>query len=365
MDDLNCWLRLMAVPGLDVSKLAALSPAISIAELCQASTFQLQQLGLSGAQSLHLQQSQNKADAARRWLEASPNHWFMPYTDPRYPPLLNQIKHPPLGLFGHGDAMALSKPQIAIVGSRRPTPAGRQLALEFAAELAALGFVITSGLARGIDGAAHQGALRVQGQTIAVMGHGLCYVYPPQHQALHQQITEHGAVLSEFLPQQHAKPEFFPIRNRIVVGLSLGTLVVEAAEKSGSLISAHYAADYNREVFAIPGSIRNPQAAGCHELIQQGAKLTRSVADIVEELAPQLVAGLIRSTLEKNSCLPHLSDDGLLANVGDEATAIDLIADRAAMPVADVTIALQQLELSGAVAAVPGGYIRVRGPSHV
>jgi len=360
MDDLNCWLRLMAVPGLDVSKLVSLRPALSIAELCQASTFQLQQLGLTGAQSLHLQQSQKKADAAQHWLVSDSSHWFIPHTDPRYPPLLQQIRHPPLGLFGCGDPAVLCKPQIAIVGSRRPTPTGRQLALEFAAELATLGFVITSGLARGIDGAAHQGALRVQGQTIAVMGHGLCHLYPPQHQALQQQIIAQGAVLSEFLPQQHAKPEFFPIRNRIVVGLSLGTLVVEAAEKSGSLISAYYAADYNREVFAIPGSIRNPQAAGCHQLIQQGAKLTRSVADIIEELAPQLAADLFSNPVEKNSCLPHLSDEGLLANVGDEATATDLIADRAAMPVADVTIALQQLELAGAVAAVPGGYIRVR-----
>ncbi len=360
MDDLNCWLRLMAVPGLDVSKLVTLSPAISITELCRASAAELQQRGLSVTQSLHLQQSQSKADAAKRWLDAGPSRWFIPYTDPLYPPLLLQIRHPPLGLFGCGDPAVLCKPQIAIVGSRKPTPAGRQLALEFAGELAALGFVITSGLARGIDAAAHQGALRAQGQTIAVMGHGLCHVYPPQHQALQQQIISQGAVLAEFLPQQHAKPEFFPIRNRIVVGLSLGTLVVEAAEKSGSLISAHYAADYNREVFAIPGSIRNPQVAGCHQLIQQGAKLTRSVADILEELAPQLAAELFSNQVEKNSCMPHLSDEGLLANVGDEATATDLIADRAAMPVADVTIALQKLELAGAVAAVPGGYIRVR-----
>jgi len=360
MDDLNYWLRLMAVPGLDYSRLAAIGPAISIAELFQASVPQLQQWGLTGPQSLHLQQSQYKADAAQRWLDASAQHWFIPFTDSLYPPLLREITHPPLGLFGCGDPQVLSQPQIAIVGSRRPTPAGRQLAVEFASELAALGYVITSGLARGIDGAAHFGALQVQGQTIAVMGHGLCHLYPPQHQALQQQIIASGAVVSEFLPQQHPKPEFFPIRNRIVVGLSLGTLVVEAAEKSGSLISARYAADYNREVFAIPGSIRNPQAAGCHQLIQQGAKLTCSIADIMEELAPQLAVNLFSDAVEKNSCSLHLSDASLLANVGDEATAIDLIADRAAMPVADVTIALQQLELAGAIAAVPGGYIRVR-----
>lgn len=360
MDDLICWLRLMAVPGFNASALNSINPAISVAELCQATSTQLQQLGLSAACALHLTQSHRKSALALEWLHSSAANWFIPFTDPRYPPLLREIKHPPLGLFGIGDLTVLRKPQLAIVGSRRPTPAGKQLALEFAAELAALGFVITSGLARGIDGAAHQGALKAKGETVAVMGHGLCHLYPPQHQLLQQQIIEHGAVVSEFLPQQHPKAEFFPIRNRIVVGLSLGTLVVEAAEKSGSLISANYAADYGREVFAIPGSIRNPQAAGCHQLILQGAKLTRTVADIVEELAPQLAADFFISPIEKNSCTQPLSDDGLLANVGDEATAIDLIADRAAMPVADVTIALQQLELTGVVAAVPGGYIRVR-----
>ncbi len=360
MDDLICWLRLMAVPGLDANALLQISSACSVTELCQASTTQLQQLGFSAVHALHLTQSHRKAEQALQWLQMDANRWFIPFNDSRYPPLLREIKHPPVGLFGCGDPAVLQKPQIAIVGSRRPTPTGRQIALEFAAELATLGFVITSGMATGIDGAAHQGALKAKGETIAVMGHGLCHLYPPQHQALQQQIIAQGAVVSEFLPQQHPKAEFFPIRNRIVVGLSLGTLVVEAAEKSGSLISAHYAAEYSRDVFAIPGSIRNPQAAGCHQLILQGAKLTRSVADILEELAPLLAADLFSHPVEKNSCLPLLSEEGLLANVGDEATAIDLIADRAAMPVADVTIALQQLELTGAVAAVPGGYIRVR-----
>ncbi len=360
MDDLDHWLRLMAVPGFDVSTLAKISPACTIAELCQASAAQLQQLGLNPVQSQHLRRSAAKAEAARFWLQQHPSHWFLSHTDPRYPALLRQIKHPPLGLFGIGDPSQLDGPAVAVVGSRRPTPTGKQLAFEFAAQLAALGFGINSGLAQGIDGAAHQGALSVQGRTVAVLGHGLQHLYPPQHQTLFEQICAQGAVISEFLPAQHPKAEFFPIRNRIVVGLSLGTLVVEAAERSGSLISARYAAEYNREVFAVPGSVRNPQAAGCHQLILEGAKLTRSVADIVEEFAPFVASDFSLQVTEKNSCMSTLSDDSLLANVGDEATAIDLIADRAAMPVADVTIALQQLELAGVVAAVPGGYIRVR-----
>ena len=200
MDDLICWLRLMAVPGLDANALQQISPACSVTELCQASTAQLQQLGFSAAHALHLTQSQRKADQALQWLQSSAEHWFIPVTDPRYPALLLETKHPPLGLFGRGDPTVLQKRQIAIVGSRRPTPSGRQLALDFAAELAALGFVITSGMANGIDGAAHQGALQAKGETIAVMGHGLCHLYPPQHRALQQQIIEQGAVVSEFLP---------------------------------------------------------------------------------------------------------------------------------------------------------------------
>lgn len=376
MDDADHWLRLAAVPGLHYQHVAPYLQPHSAAGLTQSKPPQqhlsqrhlpvlslplLARLPLTQAQREHLRQADRRLQVAKQWLAQTGDHWFIPYPDPRYPALLRQIPDAPLGLFGMGDPACLQEPMLAIVGSRRPTATGREIAYDFAKAAAGVGLVISSGLALGIDGAAHQGALAGQGKTVAVLGHGLQFLYPPRHQALAAQIrAQGGALLSEFWPDQSVRPEFFPIRNRIVVGMSLGTLVVEAAQQSGSLISARLAMEYNREVFAIPGSIRNPQAAGCHQLLQQGAKLTTSLADILVELAPQLLADPAFTVRQKNSCDRALSDHPLLANVGDEATAIDLIAERAAMPVADVAIALQQLELDGAVSVVSGGYIRVR-----
>jgi len=361
MEDADHWLRLAAVPGLHYHHVAHHLQQLGVAGLLNLSAAQLIAIGFTRAQAAHLRQADSRLPIAWQWLALADDHWFIPYADPKYPPLLRQIPDAPLGLFGIGDARCLQESQLAIVGSRRPTGTGKEIAHDFAKAAAALGLVVTSGLALGIDGAAHQGALAGQGQTVAVLGHGLTFVYPPRHQQLAQQIRQQGgALISEFWPDQSVRAEFFPIRNRIVAGMSLGTLVVEAAQQSGSLISARLAMEYNREVFAIPGSIRNPQAAGCHQLLQQGAKLTTSLADILIELAPQLLAQQSLATGIKNSCDRTLSDHPLLANVGDEAISIDLIAERAAMPIADVAIALQQLELDGAVSVVSGGYIRVR-----
>ena len=362
MDDLYHWLTLAAVPGMDVVRFESLCSAIPFQDIFRSSAATLIAAGLTESQARRVSQpSSSMLEAAERWLQTGNNCHAINYLDPRYPSLLREIKHPPLMLFVQGDCTLLAQPQLAVVGSRQPTATGREIAFDFAAELAAKGLVITSGLARGIDAAAHQGALsNANGKTIAVCGHGLSHRYPWQHEDLFRQIAEQGALVSEYLPQVEPQARLFPIRNRIIVGLSLGTLVVEAAEKSGSLISANYAAEYDREVFAVPGSIRSPQSAGCHQLIQQGAKLTRNTADILEEFAIDLPKISGQTKAEKNNCQQDLFVTGLLSNVGDEATAIDLIAARAAMPVADVTIALLELELSGAVAAVPGGYIRVR-----
>jgi DNA processing protein len=362
MDDLYHWLTLAAVPGMDVVRFESLCSAIPFQDIFQSSAATLVAAGLTESQAKRIHRPlASMLEASSRWLANSADCHAITFQDPRYPQLLREIKHPPLMLFVQGDITLLNQPQLAIVGSRQPTATGREIALDFASELAAKGLVITSGLARGIDAAAHQGALSViEGKTIAVCGHGLCHRYPWQHEDLFRKIAEQGALVSEYLPPVEPQARLFPIRNRIIVGLSLGTLVVEAAEKSGSLISANYAAEYNREVFAVPGSIRSPQSAGCHQLIQQGAKLTRNTADILEELAIDLPKFSGKPNAEKNNCQQDLFVSGLLSNVGDEATAIDLIATRAAMPVADVTIALLELELAGAVAAVPGGYIRVR-----
>ena len=361
MDDLRDWLALASVPGMDLRRYQRIVQSIPLQQFFSLSAAELQQLGLTEYQSqLLVSPNHRLVESAIHWLQCSPNRHFVRCIDDSYPALLRQIKQPPLALFVEGDLALLSKAQLAIVGSRQPTATGKQIAFQFAADLSRQGLTITSGLARGIDGAAHQGALSVNGKTVAVLGHGLSHIYPKQHQALTEQIAATGALVSEFLPDIEPKPLFFPLRNRIVVGLSLGTLVVEAAEKSGSLISANYAAEYNREVFAVPGSIYNPLAAGCHQLIQQGAKLTRSTADIMDELPDFAATGLNKSVKRKNNCQQDLFEPSLLANVGDEATAIDVIAARAQLSVAEVTIALLQLELSGEVAVVPGGYIRVR-----
>lgn len=361
MDDLRDWLALASVPGMDLRRYQRIVQSVPLQQFFALSASQLQQLGLTEFQSqLLVSPNHRLVDSAIHWLRAAPNRHFVRCIDAAYPELLRQIKQPPLALFVEGDLPLIAQPQLAIVGSRQPTATGKQIAFQFAADLCRQGLAITSGLARGIDGAAHQGALSVSGKTVAVLGHGLSHIYPKQHQTLTAQIAATGALVSEFLPDIEPKPLFFPLRNRIVVGLSLGTLVVEAAEKSGSLISANYAAEYNREVFAVPGSILNPMAAGCHQLIQQGAKLTRTCADIMEELPICSATGLNKSVNRKNNCQQDLFEPSLLANVGDEATAIDVIAARAQLSVAEVTIALLQLELSGEVAVVPGGYIRVR-----
>ena len=361
MEDLHHWLALASVPGMDVRRYRQICQSVPLDQFFASSSSSLRQLGLTPCQSQMLLNPQHQhIAAAANWLQQAPNRYFIRCIDPEYPELLLQTKQPPLALFVEGDATLLQQPQLAIVGSRQPTATGKQIAWSFAADLTRQGLAITSGLAGGIDGAAHQGALSAGGKTIAVLGNGLAHIYPKQHRALTADIVAHGVLVSEYLPHIEPRPMFFPLRNRIVAGLSLGTLVVEAAVKSGSLISAHYAAEYSREVFAVPGSVLNPLAAGCHQLIQQGAKLTTCVADIVEELAMPDRPGLLSRRSAKNNLQQDLFEHSLLANVGDEATAIDVIAARAQLSVADVSIALLQLELAGEVAVVPGGYIRVR-----
>lgn len=359
-------LALCAIPGLNANKLfASDAQTASMSELFTCLDRPFETLPLTDYQrTCILGCTDARIDRVLRWL-CEPQHHVVFCVEPSYPALLWQTKQPPFALFIDGDLTLLQQPALAIVGSRRPSPSGKAQAYRFSAELSRQGLLIMSGLATGIDSAAHRGALAMQQPTLAVLGHGLMHLYPKSNQALAQEIRQHGALVSEFLPDIAPRAEFFPLRNRIVAGMSLGTLVVEAAEKSGSLISANYAAEYNREVFAIPGSIENPLVAGCHRLIQQGAKLTTCSADILEELAMEpLILGepLAKSDTEhgKNNLSIPLSDQRLLANVGDEVTSIDVIAQRAQLAAAEVSVALLRLELLGVVAAVSGGYIRVR-----
>lgn len=288
-----------------------------------------------------------------------PQRRILTLADPDYPPLLDACADAPPLLFVHGAIPLLHTPQLALVGSRNPSRAGEETAFEFARVLAAAGLTITSGLALGIDGAAHRGALAGAGQTIAVLGTGPDRVYPARHRDLaHAIVAGGGALVSEFAPGTPPLPGNFPRRNRIISGLALGTLVVEAALKSGSLITARSAAEQGREVFAIPGSIHNPLARGCHRLIRDGAKLVETAQDILEELAPQLRAALVEPAAPAASF--HLDDDyrKLLDCVSFAPTPVDLLVERSGLTPEAVSSMLLLLELEGYVAYVAGGYSR-------
>lgn len=292
----------------------------------------------------------------RDWLESDCCRHIISLTDDRYPPLLRELPDAPRLLYVEGDPELLSSPQIAIVGSRNPTPVGRELAFRFGAGLSRAGFTVTSGLAIGIDGAAHHGALTASGLTVAVMATGLDRVYPRRHRDLAGDITCRGALVSELPlgtpPAKHA----FPQRNRIISGLSVGTLVVEAAERSGSLITARLAGEQGREVFAIPGSVLSPLSRGCHALIKDGACLVETEADILGEIAHFGLA-------VPDSSGPASTggkQDVLKAAMGYDPVTIDALVNRSGLTADTVSSMLLNMELEGAVKAMAGGhYIRV------
>lgn len=284
-------------------------------------------------------------------------------SDSHYPPLLREIADPPRCLYIIGNAECLQRPQIALVGSRNPTAGGRELAKELAADLVAAGFVITSGLALGIDGASHQGTLEAHGETIAVLGNGFPQIYPRQHQRLADTIVANGgAVITELTPGKPPLPHHFPQRNRIISGLSLATVVVEARPKSGSLITARLAAEQNRDVFAVPGSPRNPLTTGCHQLIQQGAKLITGVDDILNELPSWSKTIHKAAAPAPGGVYQGLADDErkLVECIGFEVTTIDQLIARTSFSAARVASLLLNIELHGYIRTIPNGIMRVR-----
>ncbi|MGH8310020.1 MAG: DNA-processing protein DprA [Steroidobacteraceae bacterium] len=299
-------------------------------------------------------------DADLRWLEAA-HATLVPFSSPQYPELLAQAGSAPAVLYVLGDPAALKEPQLAMVGSRNPTPAGRETARDFARHFARIGLAITSGLALGIDGASHEGALAGGGLTIAVCGHGLDIVYPHEHRELAARIREHGALVSEFPPGTQPLRPNFPQRNRIISWLSFGTLVVEAGIRSGSLNTARYALDQGREVFAIPGSIHNPVARGCHKLIREGAKLVEEAADVLSELKIPLLSqrpAPPRDAPSATSAASLAMDKDyeiLLDAVGFEPVSIDAIVERTGLPSESIASMLLILELDGRVAPSSGG----------
>lgn len=367
------WLSLILVDGLGPKRIAGLEQCFSSPiEWAAASDADLRRAGLSERHIRQLRRpDEDRLEACLDWL-ARQERWLITRDDPLYPPLLRRIPDAPVALFVTGDPHTLVAPQLAIVGSRNATHGGLDHARSFAATLARAGFVITSGLAEGADGAAHQGCLDAGGRTLAVAGTGLDRVYPARHRELARRIAGSGALVSQFPPGIGPLPGNFPARNRIISGMSLGVLVVEAGLNSGSLITARLATDQGREVFAIPGSVHNPLSRGCHRLIRDGARLVETADEIVDELGAlareladdieQLLAPRAADSgpgLEESTRSPHMEEDAeykqLLDAIGYDPTPVDAIIARSQLEPATVSSMLLMLELDGRVSAHAGG----------
>jgi len=363
--DWEQWLVLIHSRNLSLRelnrRLQASSPGSTLAELDPNALS-----GFLGSLADTRVEAERKAiEADLKWLDGAADRHLLPLTDSRYPWLLRQIPDPPLGLFVSGNLECLDLPCLSIVGSRNPTPNGRETAAYFSKGLAELGFVVASGLARGIDGSAHRGALET-GATIGVCAHGLDTVYPRIHTRLAEEIRETGALVSEFPIGSPPHRNHFPQRNRIISGLSLGTLVVEAGLRSGSLITARLAAEQNREVYSVPGPINSPLSRGCHELIRNGATLAESMEDILHELkqyvrfpAPLQPSGIpsgIPSGVKNN----NNEHAWFLDHMGYSPCTRDELVTRSGLTSGAVSSMLLMLELEGCVELCPGGtYVRV------
>ncbi|RZA20408.1 MAG: DNA-protecting protein DprA [Lysobacteraceae bacterium] len=310
-------------------------------------------------------------ERGERWLQ-EPSRQLIGWRDPDYPPLLRRISGPPAMLLVAGDASLLWRPSVAIVGSRTATAGGCANAAAFATALAGAGLCVASGLAAGIDAAAHLATLEAGGATLAVLGTGPDIAYPARHRPLLERVAAEGAVVSEHLPGTRPLRQYFPSRNRILAGLSLGTLVIEAAERSGALITARLAADVGREVFALPGSIHNPMARGCHRLIREGAALVESPAEVLDVLGPLSadLARALRGELGIPIAVPAaaIPEPALLSDpdynrlwqaLGHDPTGMDQLGERTGLTTAALSSMLLALELDGRVAAEHGRYSRI------
>jgi DNA processing protein len=302
-------------------------------------------------------------DECIAWQDNNGNCQICFTEDALYPELLKATQVPPKLLFLQGRSELLHRPQLAIVGSRNPTTTGNEWARHFARELAALGWVITSGLAQGIDGVAHNGALEAKGQTIAVLGTGLKRIYPKRHQRLSEEILQTGLLISEYPPSTPPLPQYFPARNRIISGLSVGVLVIEATLQSGSLITARFALQEGRQVYAIPGSLHNPLSKGCHFLIKEGAKLVETIDDILEEtvgFAFWYGAKIDhkKTAEDKRDAILDKKALELLNSIDFSPTSFNAILMRTGLTVTEVSVILMALEIKGLVRLQSGGYER-------
>ena len=330
--------------------------------------------GLDDAQCAALRAPDAAVDRSRHWLEAGPRRHLIGWHDPDYPDLLRRAPSPPLALFVVGDPLLLWRPGIAIVGSRAPTAGGRDNAAQFARHFASNGLAVVSGLASGIDAAAHEATLGIGGATVAVLGSGIDIPYPRSNTRLHGRLAAEGAVVSEYPPGTPARREQFPSRNRIVAGLTLGTLVVEAAYRSGALITARLAAESGREVFAIPGSIHNPMARGCHRLLREGAQLVEAPEEVTAALGPLAasLAGALRTRLgapiqdagtpdspsPQPAAAPDPDYNRLWNALAFDPISMDDLVARSGLTVARVSAMLLVMELDGRVETAHGRYCR-------
>ena len=361
---LRKWLLLSFLPGLGAVRFNALLNEFQSPEGIFSASYTELKIGLP--ESLadlisgnpEIPRVLERITNVQLWLESSKAHHILTLHDPDYPPLLKELSDPPPLLYVIGNPKLLKEPQLAIVGCRRPTPAGRRLAEDFGRELSRNGLVVTSGMAMGVDTAAHQGVLSSYGATVAVLGTGVDVIYPKSNRDLYAAIAMQGALVSEFPLGTSASPGNFPRRNRIISGLSLGVLVVEAAIKSGSLISARLAGEQGREVFAVPGSVMNPLSKGCHKLLKEGAVLVESAEDVLVELESYLKPILLEEMVEQ----PEVSDihRTLLASMSYEPASIDLLCQVSGLPFDELSVLLTELELDGLVESVPGGFIKTR-----
>jgi DNA processing protein len=357
LDDLESWLRLLRTPGVGRTSarrlLAACGSPQAVLGTRPAALREL--VGAEAASALNEAPPRHDEQlaATRAWLDSDASRHVIVLGDTAYPAALLETADPPLLLYAQGRVELLQAAAIAVVGSRNPTAQGSDNARAFAKHLSQAGITVVSGLALGIDGAAHEGALAGLGGTIAVMGTGADRIYPARHRALAHRIASEGLLLTEFELGTPPLAENFPQRNRIIAGLSRGTLVVEAALPSGSLSTARAALEAGRDVFAIPGSIHSPQSRGCRALIKQGAKLVESADDVTSELQG-------RSNATPAEDTTPAAESPLLRALGHEPTTLDALGARTGMSTADLNAQLLELELDGRVARLPGGLFQRR-----
>ena len=383
-EDFEAWFGLVHTPGLTRASVRRLLQALGSAQTVLASSA-AQWAAVAGPAATQALATPDPTAAdrlrqAQHWLQAQPDRQALTLGDPGYPELLLHCGDPPLMLFVQGRAELLRRPSVAVVGSRQATPQGLAHARQFAAALSHAGVTVVSGLAAGIDGAAHEGALDGAGATVAVIGTGPDLIYPRRHEALSRRIAQAGAVVSEYAPGTPALAHHFPHRNRIIAGLTRGTLVVEANLKSGSLITARLASECGREVFAVPGSIQSPQSRGCHELIRQGAQLVESAQEILQTLnltgAPARAAEWSRDaaqpTADEEADAGEAGNEAdsdaqtpqarLLRALGHDPVSLDTLVGRTGDPAPVLGARLLELELQGLVARLPGGRFQRQQP---